>query len=92
MTCIAGRVDPQGVAPSASRITHPEISPEPMGVRNFADALERLPLLERAALFFRDVRQLPLDEVARQLGCSVRAARIHIAQGRIRLLKQLQTR
>jgi DNA-directed RNA polymerase specialized sigma24 family protein len=54
--------------------------------------MEKLPLLERAALFFRDVQQLPLDEVASQLGCSPRAARLHIAQGRIKLLKQLATR
>jgi DNA-directed RNA polymerase specialized sigma24 family protein len=60
--------------------------------RDLAAAMEALPLIERAALFFRDIRQLPLDEVAGRLGCSARVARIHIAQGRVKLLKQLETR
>jgi DNA-directed RNA polymerase specialized sigma24 family protein len=71
-------------------VAHPGISPAPAATRNLAATLEKLPFPERAALFLRDVQQLPLDEVARQLGCSVRAARIHIAQGRIKLLKQLR--
>src|ERR1700680_1370405 len=57
--------------------------------RDIAEALEQLPHYERAALLFRDVKQCPLDSVARQLGCSVRVARLHIAQGRTTLLRHL---
>jgi len=60
--------------------------------RDLAAAMETLPLIERAALFFRDIRQLPLDEVASRLGCSARVARVHIAQGRVKLLKQVAPR
>jgi DNA-directed RNA polymerase specialized sigma24 family protein len=63
-----------------------------IGSREIAEALEQLPLPERAALFFRDIQRLPLDEVASQLGCSVRAARLHIAHGRVKLLIRLSAK
>jgi DNA-directed RNA polymerase specialized sigma24 family protein len=50
-------------------------------------ALESLPLNERAALRLRDVEQLTLPEVAQRMGCSLRDARLHVAQGRVQLLR-----
>ena len=59
--------------------------------REIAAGLEQLPLHERAAVFHRDVERLPLRAVANQLGCSLPTARLHIANGRIKLLKRLRS-
>ena len=59
--------------------------------RKLAEALEHLPPHERSAVFFRDVERYPLDFVASQMGCSIRAARLHIAHGRIKLVRYLET-
>jgi hypothetical protein len=61
-----------------------------MGRLKLVEALERLPLIERAAVFFRDIEKLSLDVVASELRCSVREARLHIAHGRIKLLRQIR--
>ena len=58
--------------------------------RKIAAALEQLPLYERAALFLRDVERLPLSAVADQLRCSIPEARLHIAKGRVKLLRCLE--
>ena len=58
--------------------------------RKITAALEQLPLNERTALFLRDVQKLPLGAVANQLGCSIPKARLHIANGRVLVLRCLQ--
>jgi len=55
------------------------------------EALKQLTTDERAALLLRDVEQRPLDSVATQLGCSAQTARLHIATGRIKLLRYFET-
>lgn len=55
--------------------------------RDLLSALESLPLKEQAALRLRDVEQLSLREVARRMGCSLSAARLHVAHGRVQLLR-----
>jgi DNA-directed RNA polymerase specialized sigma24 family protein len=57
-----------------------------------AQALQNLSADERAALLLRDVEQRPLDSVATQLGCSAQTARLHIATGRIKLLRFFEPR
>jgi DNA-directed RNA polymerase specialized sigma24 family protein len=56
-----------------------------------SEALRRLTAEERSALLLRDVEQRPLDAVATQLGCTEEAARLHLAHGRIKLLKYFET-
>ena len=58
--------------------------------RKMVAALEQLLPYERAALFLRDIQRLPLSAVADQLGCSIPEARLHIAKGRVKLLKCLE--
>jgi len=67
-----------------------ETAPGAVISREIAAGLEKLPLYERAAVIHRDVERLPLRAVADQLGCSLPAARLHIANGRIKLLKRLR--
>lgn len=55
-------------------------------------ALQDLPPHEGAALFLRDVQQLPLAVVALKLGCSITKARLHIANGRVGILRCLEPR
>jgi DNA-directed RNA polymerase specialized sigma24 family protein len=55
------------------------------------EALKQLTTDERAALLLRDVEQRPVDSVATQLGCSAQTARLHIATGRIKLLRYFET-
>ena len=50
-------------------------------------ALNSLAAEERAALLLRDAERRSLDAVAKRLGCSVETARMHIAQGRIKMLR-----
>jgi len=56
-----------------------------------SEALKHLTANERAALLLRDVEQRPFDSVAAQLGCSAQTARLHIATGRIKLLRYFET-
>ena len=60
--------------------------------REITAGLEQLPFYERAAVFHRDVRRLPLRAVADQLGCSLPAARLQLANGRIKLLRRIKGR
>ncbi|MGA2714875.1 MAG: sigma-70 region 4 domain-containing protein [Bryobacteraceae bacterium] len=92
LSCIPSRPDREAAAHVVNPITDARIPRGPIGYREIVEAIEQLPLPERAALYFRDIEQLPLDAVALQLGCSVRAARLHIAQGRIKLRNQFQAR
>ena len=64
---------------------------KPTSSTGVLDALGHLPLLERAAVFFRDVERLPLDAVAKELGCSTAAVRCYLAQGRIELRRCLDS-
>jgi len=57
--------------------------------RELLAAMEQLPLYERAAVFLRDVERLPLRDVANQLTCSIPTARLHIAQGRISMVRRM---
>lgn len=92
LSCIPSPPDRETAVPVVDPITDAGIPRGPVGYCEIVEAIGQLPLPERAALFFRDIERLPLDAVALQLGCSVRAARLHIAQGRIKLRKQFQTR
>ncbi len=47
---------------------------------------------ERMALLLRDVEDVPADEVARQMNCSMATVRSHIANARIKFRKYLETR
>jgi DNA-directed RNA polymerase specialized sigma24 family protein len=91
LSCNPSRPDQKTAADIFKPVADTRLPRRPIGSGEIAQALEQLPFTERAALFFRDIEQLPLDVVAMRLGCSVRAARLHIAQGRIKLLKQFQT-
>jgi RNA polymerase sigma-70 factor, ECF subfamily len=47
---------------------------------------------ERMALLLRDVEDVPADEVARQMNCSMATVRSHIANARIKFRRYLETR
>ena len=47
---------------------------------------------ERMVLLLRDVEDVPADEVARQMNCSMATVRSHIANARIKFRKYLETR
>jgi len=47
---------------------------------------------ERMALLLRDVEDVPADEVARQMNCSMATVRSHIANARIKFRKYIETR
>lgn len=47
---------------------------------------------ERMALLLRDVEDMPADEVARQMNCSMATVRSHIANARIKFRRYLETR
>lgn len=76
------------------RKSRPIPAPVPAGnwmSHTLAEALKDLTADERAALLLRDVEQRPVDSVASQLGCSAQTARLHIATGRIKLLRYFET-
>ncbi|HXR78546.1 MAG TPA: RNA polymerase sigma factor [Bryobacteraceae bacterium] len=56
------------------------------------DGLAILTARERMALLLRDVEDVPADEVARQMNCSMATVRSHIANARIKFRKYLETR
>jgi RNA polymerase sigma-70 factor (ECF subfamily) len=56
------------------------------------DGLAILTERERMALLLRDVEDVPADEVARQMNCSMATVRSHIANARIKFRKYLETR
>jgi RNA polymerase sigma-70 factor (ECF subfamily) len=47
---------------------------------------------ERMALLLRDVEDIPADEVARQMNCSMATVRSHIANARIKFRRYLESR
>lgn len=47
---------------------------------------------ERMALLLRDVEDMPADEVARQMNCSMATVRSHIANARIKFRRYLESR
>ncbi|HEX4134767.1 MAG TPA: sigma-70 family RNA polymerase sigma factor [Bryobacteraceae bacterium] len=57
-----------------------------------AAGLERLTPRERAALVLRDMEDMPADEVARRLDCSMATVRSHIANARTKLKKFAEKR
>jgi len=54
--------------------------------------LAALTARERMALLLRDVEDIPSDEVARQMNCSMATVRSHIANARIKFKRYLETR
>jgi RNA polymerase sigma-70 factor, ECF subfamily len=60
--------------------------------RQLDDGLAILTERERMALLLRDVEDVPADEVARQMNCSMATVRSHIANARIKFRKYLETR
>ncbi|MFL6354661.1 MAG: RNA polymerase sigma factor [Bryobacteraceae bacterium] len=54
--------------------------------------LAMLTARERMALLLRDVEDMPADEVARQMNCSMATVRSHIANARIKFKRYLETR
>jgi RNA polymerase sigma-70 factor (ECF subfamily) len=54
--------------------------------------LAALTARERMALLLRDVEDMPADEVARQMNCSMATVRSHIANARIKFKRYLETR
>lgn len=47
---------------------------------------------ERTALLLRDVEDMPADEVATQMNCSMATVRSHIANARVKFKRYLETR
>ena len=47
---------------------------------------------ERTALLLRDVEDIPADEVARQMNCSMATVRSHIANARIKFRRYMEAR
>ncbi len=47
---------------------------------------------ERTALLLRDVEDIPADEVARRMNCSMATVRSHIANARVKFKRYLETR
>jgi RNA polymerase sigma-70 factor (ECF subfamily) len=47
---------------------------------------------ERTALLLRDVEDLPAEQVAQHLGCSMATVRSHIANARIKFKRYMERR
>jgi RNA polymerase sigma-70 factor (ECF subfamily) len=47
---------------------------------------------ERTALVLRDIEDIPADEVARRMNCSMATVRSHIANARVKFKRYLETR
>jgi RNA polymerase sigma-70 factor (ECF subfamily) len=56
------------------------------------EGLRHLTAKERTALLLRDVEDVPAEEVARQMGCSMATVRSHIANARIKFRRYLERR
>jgi RNA polymerase sigma-70 factor (ECF subfamily) len=56
------------------------------------DGLRHLTVKERTALLLRDVEEVPAEEVARQMNCSMATVRSHIANARIKFRRYLERR
>ena len=57
---------------------------------NIRECLRALSNRERTALVWRDVYELPAEEVAQRMGCSQATVRSHIANARIKLRRALR--
>ena len=74
-----------------------ERSPESLVLRGeqqqyLEDGLRLLTVKERTALLLRDVEDLPAEQVAKQLGCSMATVRSHIANARIKFRRYMERR
>lgn len=72
-------------------------SPERELLRNelqhhLTDGLANLTTRERTALLLRDVEDMPAEQVAAQMGCSMATVRSHIANARIKFRRYLEGR
>jgi RNA polymerase sigma-70 factor (ECF subfamily) len=81
---------------SDSRISNAD-SPEQLLLRGerklqLDGGLATLTERERMALLLRDVEDLPADQVASQMNCSMATVRSHIANARIKFKRYLQSR
>lgn len=56
------------------------------------EGLKHLTVKERTALILRDVEDIPAEEVARQMNCSMATVRSHIANARIKFRRYLERR
>ena len=56
------------------------------------EGLRHLTVKERTALILRDVEDVPAEEVARQMNCSMATVRSHIANARIKFRRYLERR
>lgn len=54
-----------------------------------ASVLDHLPRQQRAAVALSIVADLPIQDVARHMRCSVSTARVHLHRGRTRLAQEL---
>lgn len=74
-----------------------EDSPEQLLLRSekrleLDGGLARLTQRERMALLLRDVEDMPADQVAREMNCSMATVRSHIANARIKFRRYLESR
>lgn len=60
--------------------------------RYIDDGLRLLTAKERTALLLRDVEDMPAEEVARQMGCSMATVRSHIANARVKFRRYVERR
>ena len=82
--------------PEPASVSHGD-SPEQIVLRgerklHLDGGLAMLTERERMALLLRDVEDIPADEVARQMNCSMATVRSHIANARIKFRRYLETR
>lgn len=61
-------------------------------MRRLEGGLRHLTAKERTALILRDVEDVPAEEVARQMKCSMATVRSHIANARIKFRRYLERR
>jgi RNA polymerase sigma-70 factor, ECF subfamily len=85
-----------GDLPDGVAISHGE-SPEQMVLRgerklHLDGGLALLTDRERMAILLRDVEDIPADEVARQMNCSMATVRSHIANARVKFKRYLEGR
>ena len=78
-------------------IAEPSQNPERAVLRReqaerLEDGLRQLTEKERTALLLRDVEDIPAEEVARQMNCSMATVRSHIANARIKFRRYLERR
>lgn len=78
-------------------ISEPEQNPEQALLRReraerLEEGLRHLTPKERTAILLRDVEDIPAEEVARQMNCSMATVRSHIANARIKFRRYLERR